>query len=68
MERYDEITPVPGVDYTSAKAVRDAWHDGNDFILARTGQHMSVRDVPDGLPVQLRYAKLRKVTIVSNKR
>lgn len=64
---YNTVLPAYGRDYTSAKAVKEAWERGDDFKDARTGLYMSKRDVanePADVHIEVRYAKLRKVVIV----
>lgn len=64
---YHTVLPAYGKDYTSAKAVKEAWELGHDFQDARTGQYLSKRDVanePEDVHIEVRYAKLRKVVIV----
>ena len=61
---FDEITPADGRDYTSKAKVLADYNAGKDFILARTGQRMSKRDVPAGIRVMLRYSRLMKVVVV----
>ena len=61
--RYAEITPSYGRDYKSAVAVKADFAKGLDFVLASTRQKMSIRDIPVGTPVQLRYNRLTRVIV-----
>jgi hypothetical protein len=61
--RYQEITPSYGRDYKSAVAVKADFAQGKDFTLASTGQQLSIRDIPAGTPVQLRYNRLTRVIV-----
>lgn len=73
------VSPAYGRDYTSAKQARQAWEDGDDFIIQGMyevepgvwcggGQYVSQADV-SGQPytLHLRYASMRKVIIVTGK-
>ena len=64
------LTPAYGRDYRSAKAVTDDFLAGKDFILHDLqsrwdGKPCSIRDLTPGTQVELRYAKLRRVTLVT---
>ncbi len=61
--RYAEITPSYRRDYKSAVAVKADFAKGLDFTLAATGQQLSIRDIPVGTPVQLRYNRLTRVIV-----
>jgi len=61
------LTPAYGRDYTSAQKAIAAYQSGKDWILNDItspwdGKPCSCRDFP-GEPVELRYSKLRKLTI-----
>lgn len=61
--RYAELTPRYNRDYKSAAAVKLDFAQGKDFTFAATGQAISIRDVPVGTPVQLRYNRLTRVIV-----
>ena len=61
---YVTVTPAYGRDYTSKAAALKDWTDGKDFIEARSGRYMSIRDADKAgskMTVMIRYAKLRKI-------
>lgn len=65
------ISPAYGRDYRSAPDAKTAWLTGKDFILRDitsrwNGKPCSIRDFPAGTTVTIRYAKLRKATVVSS--
>lgn len=63
---YVTVTPAYGRDYKSAKAARDDWKAGKDFILdcimhPYDGKPTNKEQCDDeGLEVNIRYANLRK--------
>lgn len=64
------VTPAYGRDYKSAKAVREAWESGQDFVIAapleESGRYVNREDY--GGSVTVRYGRLRKVTVIAPKR
>ncbi|MGD9168478.1 MAG: hypothetical protein PVI97_00275 [Candidatus Thiodiazotropha sp.] len=62
------VTTAYGRDYTSAKDARADWLADKDFILQDFGNRWDGKPVSrpqlDG-PVQIRFAGLRKVTVVN---
>lgn len=61
-----ELQPAYGRDYRSAAAARKAWNDGLDWLgdYQLGFRIVSRRDmIPGEYIVQLRYDKLRKVTV-----
>lgn len=65
------LTPAYGRDYTSSKAVKEAWAAGKDFIVADfldpyCGKPINKEDaVSAGLKtVNIRYKKLTQVCVV----
>ena len=59
------LTPAYGRDYKTAKAAKDAWADGVDFIIADmsspwNGKPTSIRDGHAGY-INLRFDSLRKL-------
>ena len=54
--------PAYGRDYKSKSAVLADWLAGKDFIDARTGRYLSIRDAKEhALEVWIRYDKQRKI-------
>ena len=67
------VTPAYGRDYPSADAAERAWRAGVDFILHDLsspwdGKPLSMRDVPHGARVQIRYAARRRAVVITNER
>lgn len=63
------ITAVPayGRDYSSAAKVKEDWNAGKDFRMEPGGQMINKEDAAryaPGQPVNIRYAKLRKVVVI----
>jgi hypothetical protein len=56
--------PAYGRDYKSKAAVLADWKAGKDFKDYLTGQYLSSRD-DVGVPVWIRYDKMRKVVKAS---
>lgn len=59
------FVPAYGRDYQSRAEVIAALNAGADFRLEPAGCYGSLRDVAEGEQFQVRYARLRKVTLVS---
>lgn len=55
------LTPAYGRDYKSAKEVREDFEAGKDFCMEPSGHYCSIRDIPAGMEVFIRYSELRKV-------
>lgn len=60
------IVPAYGRDYKSARAAKDDWTAGKDFLIAdmsspHDGRYVNVKDY--GGRVTIRYAGLTKVTV-----
>lgn len=67
-----EIAPAYGRDYKSAKAVREDWEAGKDFIITDiqyASQYINKEDVVNyGVKtLTVRYGQLRKVTVINIK-
>mgnify|MGYP001545149450 CR=1 FL=1 len=62
------LTPAYGRDYTSVTDVRKDFYDGKDFICngvgRYSGSYCSIRDIPAGCTVKVRYKKLTEATIL----
>lgn len=57
------LTPAYGRDYKSAKEVRKDFEAGKDFLIFfPSGPYCSIRDIPAGTDVLIRYRGLRMVT------
>ncbi len=62
------VKPAYGRDYKSAKAAREAYLSGKDFILCDIssqwhGRYCSIRDFP-GQVMEVRYNKLTDLVMV----
>lgn len=55
------LVPAYGRDYRSAKEVRKDFEAGKDFRVEPSGQYCSIRDIPAGTEVFIRYRGLRMV-------
>lgn len=62
-----EVTPAYGRDYKSAKAAKQDWNEGKDFLDTVTCRYMSKRDADadPSMHVIIRYSQSRKVTGVN---
>lgn len=61
------MTAVPayGRDYKSAKAVKEDWQAGKDFLLEPSGQYANKDSpFPKGTTLNIRYKKLTQVCVV----
>ena len=63
------LTPAYGRDYGSVKAVKEALANGQDFVINDAmsrddGRYCSPPVDLKGQTVKIRYAKLRKVTVI----
>ena len=60
------LSPAYGRDYKSQKAVQADWDAGKDFVVETMGHGMYANKADlKGEKVMVRYAKLRKVMVVS---
>jgi hypothetical protein len=64
ISNYSVLTPAYGRDYASSKAAKQAFMAGRDWLLQPSGKPCSVRDFAPGVGVELRFSKLRNLTIV----
>lgn len=60
------LSPAYGRDYKSAKAVKDDWQVGRDFRTV-SGQMCSIQDFGPEDKLEVRYARLTKLTFVSGR-
>ena len=63
------LVPSYGRDYTSKKAVLEAWNSGKDFTINNImheydGKQTSIKDIEALGSVNIRYDKLRKVIVL----
>ena len=60
------LTPAYGRDYCTTMAATKDFREGKDFVATKMGQstYCSVRDLPRGTVVMLRFNKLRDVVMV----
>jgi hypothetical protein len=63
---YLSVVPAYGRDYKSKRAVMADWNDGKDFYVAdfRRGGYININDKPEGVILQVRYDKNRKVMLI----
>jgi len=67
---YLTLVPAYGRDYTSAKAVREAWAAGKDFqICDMSSRYDGAKinkdnDAPAGTKFQIRYKKLTQICTI----
>ena len=66
---FKTLIPAYGRDYRSAKAAKECFLSGNDWIIADItdpydGKPCSVRDFEPGTGITLRYKKLASLTVV----
>lgn len=64
------LVPAYGRDYRSKASVEADFRNGKDFRIADIsspddGRYCSCRDFQKGTRVTIRYAKLRKVTVIT---
>ncbi len=55
------LTPAYGRDYKTSKEVKEAFQNGKDFVYQPSGQYCSIRDLPNGAEIIIRYRGLRQV-------
>jgi len=66
---YYELSPAYGRDYATAKAVKEAWLAGKDFL----GDHqlgfkpVNRQDIPKPCRVVLRYKRLTRTAVLEVK-
>ena len=64
------VTPAYGRDYKTAKAAKESWKEGKDWIVQNImsqydGKPINKEDADkEGIKVQLRFCQLRKTTTV----
>lgn len=64
MTNYVSAVPAYGRDYKSKKEVLADWNAGKDFLiqdLMRSG-YVNIKDKPADMVLNVRYARLTKVT------
>ena len=66
MTTYLEAVPAYGRDYKSAKAVREDWAAGRDFLIqdVTSGGYVNKDDKPLDVTLTIRFDQLRKVTVI----
>ena len=72
MRNWIVVKPAYGRDYTSKKKALQDWEAGKDFILCDVtspwcGKPCSTRDFPVGDKIEIRYAKLTKLVVYTQK-
>lgn len=73
MAHIGSIVPAYGRDYKSAKAAKEAWAEGKDFIIQNMfspddGRYVNIDDLAPGDTAELRYKNLTGVTIVKGRK
>jgi hypothetical protein len=64
--QYVSAVPAYGRDYKSAKAVREDWAAGKDFLIQdmqRSG-YVNKDDKPADMQLNVRFANLTKVVVI----
>jgi hypothetical protein len=66
MTTYLSAVPAYGRDYTSAKAVREDWAAGKDFLIQdlTASGYVNKDDKPADVQLNIRYARLTKVAVI----
>lgn len=66
MSVYLSAVPAYGRDYASARAVREDWAAGKDFLIQdiRHGGYINKDDKPADVVLNIRYSKLTKVVVI----
>lgn len=66
------IGPAYGRDYRSRREVETAWRAGKDFVILSfgpdSGRYVSTAELAEGEKVAVRYGKLTKVFILTNRK
>ena len=69
MSTHNVVSPAYGREYRNASAAEADWNEGLDFTLETFGPYMgkpcSIRDFPEGDTIEIRYAQLTKLTVVT---
>lgn len=63
-EGYLVLTPAYGRDYRSKAEVMADWNANKDFIISHTGQTISKSCAPKMATMEIRYWRLRKLTLI----
>ena len=63
MPRYVSAVPAYGRDYKSAKAVKEDWADGKDFLIqdVQLSGYINKDDKPADIVLHIRYSRLTRV-------
>lgn len=64
-ENYRTLTPAYGRDYKSQKEIESDFNANKDFILNPDGIYINKEQIKPGTKVQLRYARMMKVHVVT---
>ena len=66
MARYITAVPAYGRDYKSAKAVREDWASGKDFLTVgfNSGGYVNKADKPADVILNVRFQKQTKVCVI----
>jgi len=63
--KYLTAKPAGGKDYITAYAVREAWDDGEEFLIVDTTDYVSKDTTPPDAQVRIRYDKSSSVVRVA---
>lgn len=66
MAQYLTVVPAYGRDYTSQRAVREAWESGKDFQISDMssrydGSYINKSDKPDDVIINIRYKGMTRI-------
>ena len=66
MTTYLSATPAYGRDYKSAKAVREDWAAGKDFLIQdmRHSGYINISDKPAGVTLNIRYKNQTQICVI----
>lgn len=63
---YATLVPAYGRDYTSSKSAIADFQANLDFKLEPEGCYINKAQILEGLPLNIRYGKLRKVCVTKS--
>lgn len=66
MAQYLSVIPAYGRDYKSAKAVRDDWNTGKDFLIQdfQSSGYINKDDKPANTQLNIRYKNLTQTCVI----
>lgn len=66
LPQFTSVSPAYGRDFLTAKAAKESWEAGQDWLindLGNAGKYTSIRDQAPGSTVHLRFKQNRNITI-----